>query len=276
MKPHNFLFPVPIILCSNSIYQDSIYIDSSSKTDGITMKIGISSPAFALEPFLPTFNAVAKEFELWEIVADLNQLLPVIADEFKQYTPSYDMEFSVHAPFNDLNIASLNPKLRKLAIRYIKDTIKTAEELGITLVSLHPGHLSPSGIYKIDKVLETNLKSIREIAKYADEHAISLALENMPIRNWTLGNTCREILEMIDNTQLGICFDIGHAFIQNEVERFLDHIDHLKNIHIHDNNGRRDEHLVLGEGAIDISDIINRLSGKYNNREQYFGRRCEK
>ncbi|WP_455392061.1 sugar phosphate isomerase/epimerase family protein [[Eubacterium] cellulosolvens] len=228
------------------------------------MKIGISSPAFPLEPFSETLEMVSKEFSLWEIVADLNQLLPDIADDFRQYSPSYDLAFSIHAPFNDLNLASLNPKLRKLAMEYVKDSIATAAALGITLVSFHPGHLSPSGVYKTDKVLEANSKSLREIAKFSEEYSITLALENMPMKNWTLGNTAQEISEMIGNLPLGMCFDIGHAFIQNEVEDFLGHIDRIYNVHIHDNNGRRDEHLVLGEGAIDIPNILTKLNSKYN------------
>ena len=110
------------------------------------MKIGISSPAFTLEPFTKILEEVSKDFNLWEIVADLKQLLPLIVDDFKQLTPSYDLEFSIHAPFNDLNIASLNPELRKLAIGYIKDAIKIADDLEISMLSFHPGHLSPSGL----------------------------------------------------------------------------------------------------------------------------------
>jgi sugar phosphate isomerase/epimerase len=85
----------------------------------------------------------------------------------------------------------------------------------------------------------------------------------MPMKHWTLGNSTEEILGMIDDTQLGMCFDIGHAFIQNEIEGFLGNIDRIYNVHIHDNNGRRDEHLVLGKGAIDIPDVIRRLNGGY-------------
>lgn len=227
------------------------------------MKIGISSPAFALQPFLETFDAVAQDFSHWEILADISQLLPDIAEEFKEHAPSYDMEYSIHAPFNDLNLASLNPELRALAIKYVEDAIKIAVDLGITLVSLHPGHLSPSGVYELDKVHKANLKSIREIAKFASKYSITLALENMPMKHWTLGNSTEEILGMIDDTQLGMCFDVGHAFIQNEIDGFLGNIDRIYNVHIHDNNGRRDEHLVLGEGAIDIQDVIRRLNGGY-------------
>jgi sugar phosphate isomerase/epimerase len=229
------------------------------------MKIGMSSPSFALQPFVQTFEAVAEHFELWEIVADLNQLLPDIAEQYREYAPSYDIEVSVHAPFNDLNIAALNPELQEMAIQYIKNTIRIAAKLEINLISMHPGHLCPTGVYYNDEVLRANRSSLEEIDKFAAEYPVTIALENMPIRHWTLGNNAMEILEMIADTQFGICFDIGHAFITDAVDGFLENTEQIYNLHIHDNNGRRDEHLILGEGAIDIPNIFSRLKGKYTN-----------
>jgi len=228
------------------------------------MKIGISSPAFALEPFLKVLDSVAPNFKLWELVADLNQLLPNIAEEFKQVTPSYDLEYSIHAPFNDLNLAALNPKLCKLAFEYIKKTIIVAADLGIELITIHPGHLCPSGIYAVDKVIDTNLRSLQKINKFAADYNVTIALENMPIKYWTLGNTAYEIMEMIENTEFGICFDVGHAFIVGELENFLNNANLFSNIHIHDNCGRRDEHLVLGEGNIDLPYVIEKILNEYS------------
>ncbi len=233
-----------------------------------SMNIGVSSPAFALEPVSKTIEKVADigKFEVWEIVADLKQLLPKIAPEVKQFMQSYDIDVSIHAPFNDLNLGALNLDLRILAIKYIKDTIETAANLGIGTVSFHPGHLCPSGIYAPDKVKEANLTSIRELAKFAKDFDITLALENMPMKFWTLGNRANDILEMIDNTDFGICFDIGHAFIMDEIDNFLNSAQTapINNIHIHDNMGRRDEHLALGEGKIDLPYVLKRLAPKYS------------
>ncbi len=233
------------------------------------MKIGISSPSFALAPFTKTLDEVARHFSHWELVADLKQLLPDIAYQMKELAPSYDLEYSIHAPFNDLNLAALNPELRKLAIRYLKETISSASELGIELITFHPGHLCPSGVYALDMVYQENLKSLREIGEFIENDGlkITLALENMPLRNWTLGNTTEEILEMVDATPFGICFDVGHAFIvdnQDGIKKFLNNISKFKNVHIHDNNGKRDEHLILGEGKIDIPLVVEHLKKEYN------------
>ena len=33
----------------------------------------------------------------------------------------------------------------------------------------------------------------------------------------------------------------------------------MHNIHIHDNNGKMDEHLTIGDGSIDFSDVLSKL-----------------
>jgi sugar phosphate isomerase/epimerase len=230
------------------------------------MKIGISSPAYALEPFETTIEAVSKHFTLWEIVADLEQLLPEIKSKFLELTPSYDLEYSVHAPFNDLNIAALNPELRGIAVNYLKRSIQTSVELGITVISFHPGHLCPSGVYANDKVLAANQKSIKELAQFVQDEDldVKLALENMPLKFWTLGNTAEEILGMIDGLDLGICFDVGHAQIVGDMDKFLENVDKFYNVHIHDNSGRRDEHLVVGEGVVDVPRVVEALKMGYD------------
>ena len=37
----------------------------------------------------------------------------------------------------------------------------------------------------------------------------------------------------------------------------------FNNIHLHDNNGKWDEHLILGTGKIDLKNILNRLRPSY-------------
>ena len=39
----------------------------------------------------------------------------------------------------------------------------------------------------------------------------------------------------------------------------------FSNVHIHDNNGKRDEHLELGEGNIDFGAVVNMLDGYTGN-----------
>ncbi len=226
------------------------------------MKIGISSPAFALEPFSETLDKIVSNgFELWEISADLEQYLPNIKHQYMELMPSYDIEIALHAPFNDINIAALNPTIRTRSIDFILQTIDTAVKLDIDLITVHPGHLCPAGVYAPALVERVNHESLADIAKHASQYDdLILALENMPLKGWTLGNTAEELLEIMDNCDFKwICFDVGHANITESIDEFLKIVDRYRDVHIHDNNGKRDAHLVLGEGNIDFDKILDKI-----------------
>jgi sugar phosphate isomerase/epimerase len=56
---------------------------------------------------------------------------------------------------------------------------------------------------------------------------------------------------------LGFTFDVGHAYTARAVRSFLQMpIDH---VHLHDNNGKTDDHLVLGSGSISWEPIMRAL-----------------
>ena len=104
-----------------------------------------------MTPFTEMVEAIAPHFDSWEIISEGMHTISDIEEEVKESKDSYDLEFSLHAPFSDLNIASLNPKIRESSIAQIIETIRISSKLGIGLVTLHPGHRSPLGAYFPDK-----------------------------------------------------------------------------------------------------------------------------
>jgi len=78
--------------------------------------------------------------------------------------------------------------------------------------------------------------------------------------NITVGHTPEELLRMTEGTEIGICLDVGHANTTGNLDEFLAMLPHIRNIHIHDNRGERDEHLPLGEGGIDFDTVLRRIS----------------
>ena len=70
----------------------------------------------------------------------------------------------------------------------------------------------------------------------------------------------------MDGTDLGICFDIGHANTMGQIDDMVETFgDRIVNVHIHDNNGQRDEHLTIGDGAIDFDRVLGLLSSYRGN-----------
>ena len=226
------------------------------------MKIGISSPYFSLIDFEEILGEIPKHFDKWEIVAEGKHYLWDIKEKFLEITPSYNVRFSVHAPLSDVNIASLNPEMRKESIKQISETIKIASELDIHLITMHPGHLSPLAVLVPEKIREINKNSVKQISKTAKEYNVTVALENMPNQRITTSHSLKELLEIADSN-VEICFDIGHANTNNNIHEFLDY-GKFANVHIHDNIGKNDPHLVIGEGNIDFRNVLKKLNEKYN------------
>ena len=72
-----------------------------------------------------------------------------------------------------------------------------------------------------------------------------------------------QLVDEIDSEWFGHCFDAGHwhLFGKRPMAEWLDAISsRLFHLHLHDNHGRADEHLPVGEGTIDFSPLLHRLS----------------
>ena len=69
------------------------------------------------------------------------------------------------------------------------------------------------------------------------------------------------LIDHIDYDNVGICYDCGHDhchFKDNfDFEYFRDKIFA---IHIHDNHGEKDEHLLPGDGSVDYDYVLDGLS----------------
>ena len=86
---------------------------------------------------------------------------------------------------------------------------------------------------------------------FAKARGVTIALENTPDE---LGAPA-SLQHFITDTHLHdlkLCFDIGHAHIEEGVEASFDAMrERVVTTHIHDNHGEKDEHLLPFEGTID-------------------------
>lgn len=215
---------------------------------------------------IPYFSASSKAWESfdwiygveeigyagWEIVADGNYRLdnPSNFTAIKECLASTGLLVSVHAPYSDLNLASLNHPIWRESIRQIRCCIRYAAEL-TDRVTIHPGYLSPLGKLAPDMAWRQQKAALDEIGKEAEDCGVLACVENMiSIRDFL----CRYPEEILGLTEgipgIGITFDLGHANTNGLVDAFLAHIGEADHLHIHDNHGQSDEHLALGDGTI--------------------------
>ncbi len=226
------------------------------------MNIGISSMSFCVAPFEEMLDRIGARFKTWEIFSEAGHSLSTIKDEFLKRAPSYKLDYQAHAPFVDLNIASVNESVRRASVDDLKRTIESARVLGIKTVTLHPGHPSMIGAKMVNSVVKWQREALYALSKCAHDNGVKLALENMPAGFWGNAENCDDLLEFIDGLGMGICWDIGHSFLASSSDTFLSNAGMLSNVHIHDNTGRWDEHLPIGKGKIDFERLLKALSSK--------------
>ncbi len=230
-------------------------------------RIGVSSPEFCSYPFEDVLEGVSKHFSHWEIVSEGDHYLPLIATSLESLMGSYPMTYSVHAPFNDINIASLNESVREMSVIELIKIMNIASELGIDTVTIHPGLYSIVVSGFEERSIANAKRSLRTLGRMAEDCGVHLCVENMPGFKFFLGHTAEELAELVDGTSLSVCFDIGHANTTGQLDAIPGTLDgRIRNVHIHDNEGQKDQHLTIGDGNIDMGACIRNLSkygGKY-------------
>ncbi len=227
--------------------------------------IAVSSPSFTAIPFPQALEAISQEFKAWEIVAEGGHELSGIEERFRELTPLYGMRFSVHAPMSDINIGSLNPRMREASLRELVVGLEACGRLGIDTYTVHPAFLTPLGFVHRDGVKEAARTSLLRLDQVANDVGVRVALENMPRMYTATGTRPQELTELIEGTGLGICLDIGHAHTNGLIAEFLPLRDRIINVHIHDNRGEFDEHLPIGDGTIDFPAVLRGLEGYRGN-----------
>jgi len=225
--------------------------------------IGISSPLFSVQPFDQILEEIVKAFKLWEVVAEIEHDISKNESKIHRAIDSFDMKFQVHAPIADVNLGASAEAVREASLNQMFSILDVCHRVGIGTVTVHPGMAIAYGENIKPKVREATRKSLQAIDKKMAELDVKVALENMPPMDWSIGLDLAELLSMIEGTEIGICFDIGHANVAKTLDSFLSAEYPLINVHIHNNNGEFDEHLVIDVGNIDMGKVLSELKKFY-------------
>jgi sugar phosphate isomerase/epimerase len=225
--------------------------------------IGISSASLTITDLEATLKTIEPHFKHWEILTESEPYLLDITKRFKTISSSYDLTYSIHAPIFDVNIASINEKMRLESVEQISTSLKIAAQIGAELVTIHPGYY-PMGVRGFESRAENKLiNSLGELNRISKDLGVKLALENMANQDSIIGRTADELSRYINGTDLGICFDVGHANTNGQIESILELRDRIINVHLHDNDGLTDSHSSLGDGKIFFANIF-RVLKEYN------------
>ena len=174
---------------------------------------------------------------------------------------SFNLDYTIHAPFMDVNIAALGSKSRANSIEQIKDSIDLANRIDAKVVVVHPGLIPFLAREMPEEVYKVSDNSIKEIGDYSQDLGVNTTIENMPAFETMIYQDMNRLNETLVEFDMGMTFDIGHAH-HSGISPDEMYFDSIKHIHAHDNMGDEDSHLALGEGNIQLKDIITTFENK--------------
>lgn len=201
----------------------------------------------------------------------------------------YNFNYIVHHYFPPpkehfiINLASHDKQIRKKSMDQMIKSIDFCADFNINLFSFHAGfRVDPdinlkfnfNNISEYETSFNTFKESVVKIVDYAERMDVKVAIENNVLSEYNLIDGRNKLLLMcelwefgrlfneITSKNLGVLLDIGHLKVTSNLLKFDANkfIYKLKNkvfaIHVHENNGREDEHRCLGEGDWSLA-IVN-------------------
>jgi len=114
-----------------------------------------------------------------------------------------------------------------------------------------------------ERVFVRRAEALSAIAEYAESGPTTICFENMeaPFGVSTVDGMLK-VISTVDRSNVGICLDTGHAHLAGlRVSEFILRAgDRLKALHINDNTGHTDDHILpYGKGTIDWEEVMRAL-----------------
>lgn len=209
----------------------------------------------------------------------------------------YGLQYSSHGyfppPREDIvvNLAACNDEIYENSIRFYKENIDRLQILGCTELSVHSGfyvevsaeeigkRISLTTEYNREKADRRFANAVKELNSVAEKAGMHFFMENNVLsqenfesfgnRNMFMMTGSRDIEEKMRQTGIPLLLDIGHLKVSchtlklnldKELDLLLPQAGWL---HLHDNNGSRDQHdrLEAGSGIYEKVHEFVRSSG---------------
>jgi len=239
------------------------------------MDIGISTGLFYTHKvwdLLPLIKKAGFEIvEVWDGGKEWGALTHFDHHDHKQVKALQDALWdqqirglTMHGPFGvGCDISVPDEKARKKAIDEMNLTIETAAKIGAKIVIVHSGNMLTNSLDSFEKNrrIETCIQSLKIISETAKKKNVRLALENL-LGGMVAGESWQleQIVGALDKDVVGVCVDVSHASLCKELDKILKTFSsRIIAVHISDNHGKMDDHLIPGEGMLDFVKIAKKL-----------------
>lgn len=187
---------------------------------------------------------------------------PALADALKAASTAGMRFDSIHGVFGfHIDPSSADERHRKRCLEIYEGEGRLAADLGGPMVVVHPSAWNPG--MRVMNRTEIEAASaprwprldefMRGLAEIGERINVTYLIENQPM-NCPLGHDTIKLAEAvaaIGSPRIRMCLDTGHAHMTGDL---VDHVRRTAGVvayyHIHDNDGKVDDHRMPGDGNI--------------------------
>jgi sugar phosphate isomerase/epimerase len=225
---------------------------------------GIELAAFTLEQFARDFGAL--------------ETLRQFGERCRSWGLTVD---AFEAGFLRHMTVSEDPSVRRRAVAELEQSVRVARALNSDVLYFHsaphpswtiefkrlyddfspPVKVDVPATFAWDKAWDQYVRTIRELARIAEQGGVRLAIEIRPYEMVSNADGMRRLIDAVGSPALGLVFDTAHFLVQKELLAIA--VEKLKDriflVHLADNDGASDYHWAPGKGAVPWDSVLEAL-----------------
>lgn len=185
------------------------------------------------------------------------------AEDCAKKADAYGYDFvQAHAPFLPYS-DYYTPDTRPAYMRAICHSIEACAMLGIPHITVH-------GVFQYrntpEEFIKENLRFYRELGETAEKVGVDILIENFEDGDYgyyfRFGQEMRQFIEEAGVPRLHACWDTGHANVRgsDQYRDILELGSHLRALHMQDNWGTADSHVIPMVGTTNFDQVLKGLT----------------
>lgn len=185
-------------------------------------------------------------------------------DQIARWFKDYDLQLlNLHASHGrEKYWCSFFEYQRQAGVELVQNRIQMTSRLGADVIIIHvPSNAGPE---IRSEWLGPVRQSLDELLPFAQRLGVRIAIENMENDDFDMLTT---MLNEYDSNALGLCYDSGHGHIDG---RGLENLERVKErliaIHLHDNDGKDDQHKIPFTGTVDWERLARLIAASPYNK----------
>jgi sugar phosphate isomerase/epimerase len=183
--------------------------------------------------------------------------------QHKRILENFKGRISVHGPFVGIRYTYNDYLLREAVKKRMQITYEMARVLKPEILVVHSGISEDIKKWELENLwLEETIKFWKEEIKKYERERIKIVIENLVEES---PDILIKLCDAVKSDFFALCMDIGHmnVFSQLSPSKWVKKMDKkLQYVHLHDNNGKKDEHLPVGKGNIGFYNFFNSIKNR--------------